>query len=173
MIKPVVLQQIVMNLSILTAVILSLHSFVANLTAGCFGVELRDTTIDLSNSSKGRSRPSSNRNASANRTLPRLCRDHRSHAIRDLLSRDNNDGSGFGLDQASKSKAWAYHGEANEPEDSDRRSEGSQENIIKRTVTWQVSTDAGSADASRGEDDSQTMSVEGELREARARPFVT
>ena len=49
--KPVIMQQIVMNLSILAAVVLSLHNFITNLTAGRFGVEVHESTDERSKTS--------------------------------------------------------------------------------------------------------------------------
>lgn len=169
--QPVILQQIVMNLSILTAVVLSLHSFFANLTAGRFGVEVRESTNELSNASYGKSKQ-----ATAAREAPsKPCPGSHIHSSHDLPLRAYKDDPGLRPGVANKSNAWAQHEEANDWEGSDRRSNGSQENIIKQTVTWQVSTHTAVSSASRGDHEEllQTLPPNGELREARARNFVT
>lgn len=171
--KPTLLQQIVTNLSILTAVMLSLHSFIANLTAGRFGVEVRESTNEISNASGGKSRHPTNNSRAGSRAH------HGSHANfshgKQLRVRKAGEaGSGPRPDKEKKSDAWAQHEEANVWEDSDGRSAGSQENITKRTVTWQVSSNVTTGSSMLGgEEELQTLPPDGELREARARNFLT
>jgi hypothetical protein len=111
MMKPVIMQQIVMNLSILAAVVLSLHNFITNLTAARFGVEVHESTDERSKTSGGRSR-------------------------RRTATTARESSAGFRPGKSTKSKAWA---QASEWEDCDRVSHGSQENIIMQTMTWQIS----------------------------------
>jgi hypothetical protein len=140
--KFVILQQIVMNLSLLTAVVLGLHGFIANLTAGGgFGVEVRDSTNDHSNASHGRSRLATGFSKASSR--PNNGRhEHSSHEHRPRVRKM---GSGFRPDRTATSSAWVQHEEADDWEESDGRSHSSQENIIMQTVTWQVSRDVASA----------------------------
>jgi hypothetical protein len=163
-IKFVILQQIVMNLSLLTAVVLGLHGFIANLTAGGgFGVEVRDSTNDHSNASNGRSRVATGVSKASSR--PQNSR--HAHSSRDRRPRVRKMTSGFRPDKAATSSAWVQHEEANDWEDSDGRSHSSQENIIMQTVTWQVSRDAASSSSPSG-----CQEQTGESREASARNFV-
>lgn len=167
MMRPVILQQIVMNLSILTAVILSLHGFISNLTAGGFGVEVRGSTNELSQGSYGRPKRPTNPSKPISRPH------HGSHV--DHRSRVREDRSDLRPDKANKSQAWARHEHANGWDDSDRRSDGSQENIIKQTVTWQITRNAAGSGASRGHgyDELQNLPPDGEQKEIWARNFLT
>lgn len=160
MMKPVIMQQIVMNLSILTAVILSLHNFIASLTAGRFGVEVHESTNESSKTSGGRSGLRPVVSASQSDSGIRSSHSHR------LRVRESN--SGFRLGRANKSTAWAGAEETDEWEIYDRASHGSQENIIMQTVTWQVSrNEPGSNEPSR-EAELQTSPLEREAGKARA-----
>lgn len=163
MMRPVILQQIVMNLSILAAVVPGLHSFIANLTAGSgFGVEVRESTNEASNPSYGKSTPRNNASAPRHSSHP-----HHTHERRSRLPN-----VGLRADKAYRSNAWAaLREEANEWEDSDRRSDGSQDNIIRRTVTWQVSMNGSVSSMPREEGEVQTSPLDGEVREARAKNF--
>lgn len=164
MMKPVILQQIVMNLSILTAVVLGLHSFIANLTAGGFGVEVRDSTNELSNTSYGRSRLAIGVSKSASRHQE----GSNAHSSHRRLSRVRRDGEALRPQQVAESTAWAQH---EEWEDSSRRSHSSQENIIMQTVSWQVSRDATASRSSSGHAEQGLPSHE-RPQEASARNFV-
>lgn len=167
MMRPVILQQIVMNLSILTAAILSLHGFISNLTAGGLGVEVCGSTNELSQGSYGRSK----RPANASKPFSRP--DHGSRI--DHQSRVRKDGSGLRPDKANKSRAWARHEHANESCEPDRRSDGSQENVIKQTVTWEITRNAagsGSSSAHR-EDELQSLPPGEEQGATWARNFLT
>jgi hypothetical protein len=142
MMKPVIMQQIVMNLSILAAVMLSLHNFITNLTAGRFGVEVHESTDERSKTSGARSH-----------------------------LRPGEPSAGFRPGKSNKSKAWA---QANEWEDSDRASHGSQENIIMQTMTWQVSRNdeaVGSSVPGR-EAELETPPLERKVGKARARNLL-
>jgi hypothetical protein len=166
MIRPVVLQQIVMNLSILTAVVLGLHSFISNLTAGGFGVEVRGSTNESSETHGRSRRPTNSSKATSTRqdaTQPQYSRDHQSR-IHELDSR-------LRADEATRNSVWAQHEESNEWEDSDGRSHSSQENIIMQTVTWQVSRHTAPSSQPIGKM-GQTP-PRGEPSEASARNFVT
>ncbi|KAK3686559.1 hypothetical protein LTR37_019698 [Vermiconidia calcicola] len=165
MITPVVLQQIVMNLSILTAVLLSLHGFIANLSAGGFGVEFRESSNGSGNGLYGKTK----RYVDGSKGFSR--RGH-NQSTRDRQSRDREDGADLRPDGVGKSHAWARHEEATDLEDSDRRSDGSQENIIKQTVTWHVSSNADVSSVSRGDEELQALPPSGELRAARTRNFL-
>ena len=138
MLKPVILQQIVMNLSMLTAVVVGLHNLIRNLPAGGFGVEVRGSSNVLSNTtsvrtrqpvniSKASSRPHDGRPACSSPTPRRRTYDESSHAR---------------ADEALRNNAWANRQEGPEWGDSDERIHSSQENIISQTVTWQVSRQA-------------------------------
>lgn len=134
--QPVILQQIVMNLSILTAVVLSLQSFFANLTAGRFGVEVRESTDEHSAASYGKSKHATNASKAPSKPPP----GSHVYSSHDIPLRAYRDDSGLRSGVVNKSNAWGQHEEGNDWDYSDRRSNGSQENIIKQTVTWQVST---------------------------------
>jgi outer membrane scaffolding protein for murein synthesis (MipA/OmpV family) len=154
MMKPVIIQQIVMNLSILAVVMLSLHNFITNLTAGRFGVEVHESTDERSKTSGAKSR---------RRTVV-------SKAQHDSHLRPGESSASFRPGRSNKSKAWAQAGEASEWEDSDRVSHGSQENIIMQTMTWQVSRNdeaVGSSVPSR-EAEVETPPLEREVGKARA-----
>jgi hypothetical protein len=155
MMKPVIMQQIVMNLSILAAVMLSLHNFITNLTAGRFGVEVHESTDERSKTSGARSR---------RRTVVSKPQ-HENHL------RPGEPSAGFRPGKSNKSKAWA---QANEWEGSDRASHGSQENIIMQTMTWQVSRNdeaVGSSVPGR-EAELETPPLEREVGKARARNLL-
>jgi hypothetical protein len=165
MIKPVIMQQIVMNISILAAVMLSLHNFITNLTAGRFGVEVHESTDERSKTSGARSR---------RRTVTTAAQHNsRIHSSQDHRLRGDESSAGFRPSSSNKSKAWAQAGEASEWEDSDRVSHGSQENIIMQTMTWQVSRndEAGSSVPSR-EAELETPPLEREVGKARARNLL-
>lgn len=140
MMKPVMMQQIVLSLSILTAVVLGLHGFVGNLTAGRFGVEVRDSTAERSFASYGNSRKAT-RASKAISDRHRGTNTYKSHINHPPAPEAS---SSLKPDNGCESHAWARHEEASGWDESDRGSHGSQENIIKQTVTWQVSTDAPS-----------------------------
>jgi hypothetical protein len=159
--KLVILQQIVMNLSLLTAVVLGLHGFIANLTAGGgFGVEVRESTNELSNTSYGKSRLAT----SVSKAPDNGRHEHLSHERRPRVRKM---GSGFRPGQAATSSAWVQHEEVGDWEESDGRSHSSQENIIMQTVTWQVSRDVAPSSSP-----SACQEQTGESREASARNFV-
>lgn len=162
-----------MNLSILTAVILSLHGFFANMTAGRFGVEVRETGYELSQASNGKAKSS----GGSNKVFPRArsglqhSSGHSAHEGASEGLRVREDGpkiTKLRPDLVDRSKAWVRHEEENEWED--HRSDGSQENIIRQTTTWQVSRNA--PEGCRAEDEGQTIPLSGELRETRARNFL-
>jgi hypothetical protein len=155
MMKPVIMQQIVMNLSILATVVLSLHNFITNLTAGRFGVEVHESTDERSKTSGARSR---------RRTVVSKSQD-------DSRLRAREPSANFRSGKSNRSKAWA---QANEWEDSDRVSHGSQENIIMQTMTWQVSRNdeaVGSSVPGR-EAELETPPLEREVGKARARNLL-
>ena len=154
MMKPVIMQQIVMNLSILAAVVLSLHNFIANLTAGRFGVEVHESTDERSKTSGGRSR---------RRTMVSKPQQQDSR----LRARESS--TGFRPGRSNKSKAWA---QASEWEDSDRVSHGSQENIIMQTMTWQVSRNEPGSSLPSREAELETPPLERESGKARARNLL-
>ncbi|KAM0715722.1 hypothetical protein Q7P37_009222 [Cladosporium fusiforme] len=168
MMKPIILQQIVMNLSVITAVVLSLHSLIANLTAGRFGVEVHESTHELSSASYGRSRPPTR----ASRSVSKAHHCSLAHSSHSQKPRERGSRSSLRPDKANRSNAWAQR-ETSDWGDSDERSNGSQDNIIKRTVTWQVSTNPAMSHASRGdEEELQVLQSDGELREAREKTFL-
>lgn len=173
MIRPVVAQQIVMNLSFLTAVILSLHGFFANMTAGRFGVEVRESGYELSQASNGKLKASSGSNKAISKAKSGLQHNsgHSRHEGAGERLRVREDGlktPGLRPDLVDRTKAWVRHEEEGDWED--RRSDGSQENIIRQTVTWQVSRNAPVG--SQAEDEGQPMPLSGELHETRARNFL-
>lgn len=151
--KPVIMQQIVMNLSILLAVVLSLHNFITNLTAGRFGVEVHESTDERSKTSGGGSRRQT--------AISALQADSRIHFSHDHLLRLREASSGLRPGRANKSKAWAGAEERDEWESYDQASHGSQENIIMQTMTWQVSRDEAASSAANGEAELQTPPLEG------------
>jgi hypothetical protein len=164
MMKPVIMQQIVMNLSILAAVMLSLHNFITNLTAGRFGVEVHESTDEHSKTSGGRTIRQTVASA------PR--QDARVHSAHDHRLRVRGSSAGFRPGRSNKSKAWAEAGEPNDWDDSDRASHGSQEKIIMQTITWQVSrNEAGSSVPSR-EAELETPPLEREGGTAMARHML-
>lgn len=164
MMRLVVIQQVVMNLSILTAVVLGLHSFIANLTAGGFSVEVRDSTNELSNASYGRSRLATG----VSKTSSRVQRGNHPHSSHRRLSRVRRDGEAFRPHQVAESTAWAQH---EDWEETGRRSHSSQENIILQTVSWQVSRDVTASTSPSGHQE-QTLPSHEEPQEASARNFV-
>lgn len=175
MMKPVILQQLVMNLSILTAVILSLHNFIANLTVGGFGVEVRESTNELSNPSHyGKSRQHSGASKAFKRSDPDNHTHSSSHLSRYDQVRVHANRSSLRPDQMNKSNAWAERDELSELEESDRRSEESQEDMIKRTVASRISRDASSSSVARGQgEETPGMPHSGVAREASVRDFLT
>lgn len=173
--KPVILQQIVMNLLILTAVILSLHNFIANLTASGFGVEVRESTNERSNPFYyGESRQHSGASRAFKRSDPDSHTHLSSHLSRNDEVRVDANRSSSRPDQMNKGNVWVHRDELSELEESDRRSKGSQENIIKRTVTWKVSRNASSSSVARGQSEEPLgLPYSGVAREARVREFLT
>jgi len=163
-IKPVIMQQIVMNLSILTAVVLSLHNFITNLTAGRFGVEVHESTDERSKISGARSRRQNVVWTPQHNSRNRYSQDHR------LRAGESSAGSRPG--RGNKTKAWAQAGEANEWDDADRVSHGSQENIIMQTMTWQVSRNEPGSDVPSREMELETPPLEREAGTARARNML-
>jgi hypothetical protein len=112
MMKPVIMQQLVMNLSILAAVVLSLHNFITNLTAGRFGVGVHESTDEHSKNYRGRTRRQTVASAPRQNTRVHSPHEHR------LRARGSS--AGFRPGRSNKSKAWAEAGEPNEWDDSDR-----------------------------------------------------
>jgi len=167
MMKPVILQQVVMNLSILTAVIISLHNFIGNLTAGGFGVEVRGSSNGRSNVTSGITRQPMNISKGSSRPHEGI-HARSSHSPQWRMYDDN---CHTRADEALRNSAWAKHDEGHEWEDSDERSHSSQENIILQTVTWQVSRDEAPSLPPIGHVD-KTPLPHGEPREANAREFV-
>ena len=164
MMKPVIMQQIVMNLSILAAAVPSLHNFITNLTAGRFGVEVHESTDERSKTSGGRTRRHTVASAPRQETGVHSSHHHRVRA--------RGSSAAFRPGKLNKSTAWAEPREPNEWDDSDRVSHGSQENIIVQTVTWQVSrNEAGSSLPSR-EAELETPPLEREVGKARARNML-
>ena len=157
MIQPVVLQQIVMNLSVLTAVVLSLHGFFTNLTTGRLGGEVRDTSHQISevSSEKGR-------RTNVSRKVLSSVKADRATTLQEIDSTV----ASLRPDLVHKGNAWATRKEESDWEDG--RSEGSQENIIQQTVIWQVSRNERGG--LRDEDELQMLPVSGETR---ARNFLT
>lgn len=167
MMKPIILQQIVMNLSMLTAVVIGLHHFIGNLTAGGFGVEVRGSSNGISNVTSEITRQPMNISKASSRP-------HEGVHVRSSHSPDwrmYDDSSHTRADEALRNSAWAKHEEGPDWEDSDERSHSSQENIILQTVTWQVSRhDASSHPPIGGV--GKTPQPQAEPREANAREFV-
>lgn len=167
MIKPIILQQIVMNLSMLTAVVIGLHHFIGNLTAGGFGVEVRGSSNGISNVTSGITRQPMNISKASSRP-------HEGVHVRSSHSPDwrmYDDSSHTRADEALRNSAWAKHEEGPDWEDSDERSHSSQENIILQTVTWQVSRQDASSHPPIGFVGKPAL-PEAEPREANARDFV-
>jgi hypothetical protein len=167
MMKPVILQQIVMNLSILTAVVIGLHNFIGNLTAGGFGVEVRG-------SSNGRSNVTSRKTRQPTNISKASSRPHEGIHVRSSQSpqwRMYDDSSHARADEELRNSAWAKHEEGPEWEESDGRSHSSQENIILQTVTWQVSRHEAASHPPIGYE-GKTPPHQAEPREANAREFV-
>lgn len=170
MIAPVITQQVVMNLSIITAVILSLQGFFANMTAGRFGFTVHETTDQSSyEASNKASRGTKRAIPKAHSALHFSSNWMHESADSQLRSREGVPRSHvLRPDVMSKSKAWARYEQDNEWED--RRSDGSQENIIRQKMTWQVSRN--SPKLSRGDDELSTLPANDELRETRERNFL-
>jgi hypothetical protein len=97
MMKPVIMQQIVMNLSFLAAVVLGLHNFITNLTAGRFGVEVHESADERSKTSGGRTRHQTM--ASAPRQGTPI------HPPHDHCLRARGSSAGFMLGRLNRSKA--------------------------------------------------------------------
>lgn len=159
-----------MCLSIITAVVLSLHGFFTNLTSGRFGVEVRETSHEMSGGSYGNKNKGTGTGTGSKKPFsrPHHSSGHSAHERGDnrLSSRENGSKTpGLRPDLLSKNKAWARHEEENDW--SDRRSDGSQENIIRQTVTWQISRNSPNP---RVEDEVQTLPGAQETRE---RNFLT
>jgi hypothetical protein len=167
MMKPIILQQVVMNLSILTAVIISLHNFIGNLTAGGFGVEVRGSSNGRSNVTSGITRQPINISKASSRAHEGI-HARSSHSPQWRMYDDN---CHTRADEALRNSAWAKHEEGPEWEDSDERSHSSQENIILQTVTWQVSRHEAPSLPPIGHVD-KTPPPRDEPREANARDFV-
>lgn len=168
MMRPVMMQQIVMNLSMLTAVVIGLHNFIGNLTAGGFGVEVRGSSHGRSNVTSGKTRQPVN----ISRASSRPHDDKHARSSPSPQWRTYDDSSHARADEALRNSAWAKHEEGPEWEDSDERSHSSQENIILQTVTWQVSRQEASSRPPIGHVVGQSP-PHGEAREANARSFVT
>jgi hypothetical protein len=168
MMKPIMLQQIVMNLSMLTAVVIGLHNFIGNLTAGGFGVEVRGSSNGLSNVTSGRTRQRFDVSKASSRPHGGI-RARSSHTPEGQMY---DDSPHTRADEALRNSAWAKHEEGPEWEDSDERSHSSQENIILQTVTWQVSRQEASSHPPIGHAVGHSP-PHGEAREANARSFVT
>ena len=142
MVAPVILQQIVLNLSLLTAVMLGLHGFFTGLTTQKFGITIRTTDYELSNASGNGSKGASRGPLSKGLGSKSDNNGSRSEQERDdklKLYEGKGRVPGFRPDLVDKHKASVKH----EPRDQwgDRNSDGSQENIIRQTVTWEVSHD--------------------------------
>lgn len=167
MMKPVMLQQIVMNLSMLTAVVIGLHNFIGNLTAGGFGVEVRGSSNGLSNVTSGRTKHRFDVSKASFRPHGGI----RARSSHTPEGRMYDDSPHTRADEALRNSAWAKHEDGLEWEDSDGRSHSSQENIILQTLTWQVSRQEASARPPIGHVVEQS-SPRGEAREANARSFV-
>ncbi|KAK5166549.1 uncharacterized protein LTR77_008092 [Saxophila tyrrhenica] len=170
MLIPVVLQQLVLNLSVLTAIILGLSAFFANLSAGRFGTEINGGDYVLSNasggmkkssagsrkmrgSSKGRSRQSIS-NAGSERDEPLKIYGSRRGGV---LSKPSHYGNG---------ETVIRHNPRTVSEDAG--SDRSQENIIRQTVTWEVSYNAPGT----REDDTQPPQLNDEPNATRTRNFI-
>jgi hypothetical protein len=137
MVVPVILQQLVMNLSNFTAVALGLHSFFADLTTTGFAMSIPETQYELSQTfnkgSKGSWRVLSEENKSANSEQDRnkdtpLWRYEGKRRVVD-----------FRPDPIDSNRASVKH--EREVNLGDRSSNGSQEMIIKQTVSWNVTHD--------------------------------
>jgi hypothetical protein len=161
MMKPVIMQQIVMNVSILAAVVLSLHNFITNLTAGRFGVEVHESTDERGKTSGGRSRRRT--------VISKAQHDSRTQHSQDHRLRARESSAGFRPAKSNKSKAWA---QASEWEDCDRVSHGSQENIIMQTMTWQVSRNEPGSSVPSREAGLETPPLEREAGKVRARNLL-
>ena len=139
MLIPVILQQAVLNLSITTAVSLGLHGFFVNLSTK-YVLEIRNTDYELSNTSGQGSRGS--KNALSNvRGDPIHAGSHSGLEKDDKLKMYDSKSkiNGFRPDLVDRYKAYVSHGREGDWED--RTSDGSQENIIRQTLTWEVSRD--------------------------------
>ena len=170
MLAPAVAQQVALNLSVLTAVILSLRGFVVSLSTGGFGAEIRDSSHELSGGSYNNAKSSSRTNRASQQTKGtlRFGSGHSAHDAADDLRVRDSTSKGLGLrPDLSRSRAWARHEAWSEWED--RRSEGSQERIIRQTVTFHVSSDAQRETC--GDSDVQTLPTGG-LRATRARNMM-
>jgi hypothetical protein len=167
MIKPVILQQIVMNLSILTAVVIGLHNFIGNLTAGGFGVEVRGSSNGRSNVTSAITRQPMNISKASSRPHEGI-HARSSHSPRWRMHEDSPHAP---ADEALRNSAWAKHEEGPEWEESDQRSHSSQENIILQTVTWQVSRHEAASHPPLGYV-GKTPPPDGEPREVSAKDFV-
>lgn len=170
MMKPVIMQQIVLGLSILTAIVPSLHGFVGNLTAGRFGVEVRDSAAERSIASYGLSRKAL-RASKAISDRHHGTNTHKSHINSPQTPEAS---SSLKPDNGCESHAWAQGEGPSGWDESDRRSHGSQENIITQTVTWQVSTNTPPPGRTRADQRAQRLALDGELFDkASARNFVS
>jgi hypothetical protein len=167
MMKPVILQQIVMNLSILTAVVIGLHNFIGNLTAGSFGVEVRGSSNGRSNVTPAITRQPMN----ISKASPRPHEGIHARSSHSPRWRMYEDSPHTRADEALRNSAWAKHEEGHEWEESDQISHSSQENIILQTVTWQVSRHEAASHPPIGYV-GKTPPPDGEPREINARDFV-
>lgn len=167
MLGPVTMQQIVMNLSTLAAIVMSLHGFLSNMAAGRFGVEIRESEYELSEVSNSKSRgiAGSKRARSSAHRRPARKIDSQLSAVGEMK---NLPGFRKNGDLMGKNLAWVAE-PARDWEDGER-SDGSQENIIRQTTTWQISrSDPG---VSREEDELHMLSKSGESSKTGTRDFL-
>ena len=172
MVYPVILQQIVMNLSIFTAVILVLRSFFSNLTAGRFGTEIHGNNYELSSATGtqskslfGLKKPLSSVAGISKSTKSGYV----SHKRKVPLS--TYDQSGRPVDNFRPDLIEKHTSVRHDPrvDSQDRRSDGSQDNSILQTMTWEVSHDSPIAG---DEEEAQSISTVGNgLNETNERKF--
>ena len=173
MVYPVILQQIVMNLSIFTAVVLVLRSFFSNLTAGRFGTEIHGNDYELSsatanqyNSSSGSKKPRSSI-AGISKSTKSGYASHKRNAPLPTYDQSGRPVDNFRPDWIEKHTSVRHDPRVYWQ---DRQSDGSQDNIIRQTMTWEVSHDSPIAG---DEEEAQSMPTVGNgLNETRARNFL-
>ena len=144
--------RVVMNLSIITAAIPSLHRFLSELQTNRLGAQIHDTQYELSQGSANKSmrfwRPTSkSKKATANESQLRSQINGNGHVVSENVNSNQEAEHRFRPDLLGKSHVNVEpNGIDNRNETGSRTSDGSEKMIIRQTVGWEVHYD---------EDDSQ------------------
>ena len=170
-ILPTVLQQVVLNLSLTTAVTLGLYGFFGDLATAQYVFEVRDGDYELSQTSgrgsKGSKQALSKIKGNSNKSNSRS-EQEKHDKLKMYKGKSRVDG--LRPDLIEKHKASVVHGQGG-GEWEDRGSQGSQDNIIRQTTTWEISYDTPMSIDDEDEVPSLPKRVSHEQVERRARHF--